>query len=108
VVNRRLISLLLAAVVLSAEAVVASLMLGADRPARYGWQMYSAVPYNPQSWAVTDGHAEPMNIEQRLVYGRAEIDRVALIRAEGCELTQADVIRIELSDDITIVEVVCR
>jgi hypothetical protein len=106
VVNRQSARLVIAGTVLSIQAVLAVAVLTAPRPAPYGWQMYSAVPYNPPAWAVTDGTATPINAEAFFVHGRAEIDRVALLRTRGCELTGADSIRIQLRDE-SVEEVPC-
>jgi hypothetical protein len=96
----------LVAAVLISELVVATAMLAAPRPAPYGWQMYSAVPYNPPAWAVIDGIERSINAEAYLVHGRAEINRLAVLRTRGCELTRADGIRIRLPDG-SIDEVTC-
>lgn len=98
VMNPQSPRVLLAGLVLSVQLVLALGMLFSARPAPYGWQMYSAVPYNPVAWAVTDGRAEAINVESALVHGRAEIDRVALLRSHGCDWTGADTIRIQLQD----------
>lgn len=98
---------ILVLVLLGVQVVVAAAMLTTERPAPYGWQMYSAVPYNPPAWAVTDGTRRSIDAEALLVHGRAEIDRVELLRSEGCDRTGADAIVIELADG-RLDEVVCR
>jgi hypothetical protein len=88
------------------QLLLATAILAEDRPARYGWQMYSAVPYSPKAWAVSDGAREAIDAEALMVHGRAEIDRVELLRTVGCDHHDADSIVIELADG-SINEVVC-
>ena len=94
-------------VALVLQVVVAVAVFRAERPAPYGWQMYSAVPYSPRAWAVTDGERERIDVEGLMVHPRAEIDRVALLRDAGCERIEADAILIELAGG-TMDEVTCR
>ena len=94
-------------IALGLQTAMAAVAFTQERPAPYAWQMYSAVPYSPRAWAVTDGGRERIDVEGLMVYARAEIDRVELLRTVGCERLEADAILIELADDTTD-EVVCR
>jgi hypothetical protein len=96
----------LVAVLLALQVVVAAIVFGADRPAPYGWQMYSAIPYVPRAWADVEGSREAIDVEEMFVHARAEIDRVGLLRSAGCDWTGADALRIELEGG-AIEEVAC-
>jgi hypothetical protein len=80
------------------ELVVAAVAFTAPRPGRFGWQMYSAVPYVPAVWLTIDGREEPFDLSEALVNSRAEIDYVSLVRDRGCEMGATDMVRIELAD----------
>jgi hypothetical protein len=90
--------MLLVVVGLALELVVAAIVFTAPRPGRFGWQMYSALPYRPTMWAVVNGAEEPFELADVLVNSRAEIDFVELARDRGCEIAGADEVRIELID----------
>ena len=98
--------MLLVAIGLALELVVAAVVFTAPRPGRFGWQMYSAVPYIPAAWATVDGAEQPLDVGGLLVNARAEIDFVGLARDRGCEIVRADAVRIELADG-TLVTVDC-
>jgi len=90
--------MILVAVGLALELAVAAIVFTAPRPGRFGWQMYSAVPYIPAAWAVVDGREQPLDVAGMLVNSRAEIDFVALVRERACAVAGADELRIELTD----------
>ena len=90
--------MLLVAIGLALELVVAAIVFTAPRPGRFGWQMYSAVPYIPTVWATVDGAEQPIELAEVLINSRAEIDFVGLARDRGCEIAGADEVRIELID----------
>jgi hypothetical protein len=99
--------LVVVAVLLAIQVLVAVVMALGPRPSPYGWQMYSATPFKPEAWAVHGERVEALDVDDLLVHARAEIDYVALLRTDGCEFAGADAIRIELADE-TIDEVACR
>lgn len=90
--------MLLVAIGLALELVVAVIVFTAPRPGRFGWQMYSAVPFIPSVWAMVDGAEQPIELGESLVNSRAEIDFIGLARDRGCEIVRADAVRIELPD----------
>ena len=90
--------MLLVAIGLALELVVAAIVFTAPRPGRFGWQMYSAVPFIPSVWATVDGAEQPIELGEALVNSRAEIDFIGLARDRGCEIVRADAVRIELPD----------
>jgi hypothetical protein len=90
--------MILVAIGLALELVVAAIVFTAPRPGRFGWQMYSAVPYIPAAWAVVDGTEQPLDVADMLVNSRAEIDFVAFVRERACAMAGADELRIELND----------
>lgn len=95
---RRPAGLTLVVVALALQIAVAALALTEPRPARYGWQMYSAVPYTPVAWILRGDEERDLAVNDLFVSGRAEIDRVALLRDQGCDLVEADEIRFQLPD----------
>jgi len=98
--------MLVVAIGLALELVVAAIVFTAPRPGRFGWQMYSAVPYIPAMWATVDGAEQPFELGEALINSRAEIDFVGLARDRGCEIVRADAVRVELADG-TFVTVDC-
>lgn len=93
------ILLALVVVGLAAEVVVAATAFTGARPNRYGWQMYSAVPYVPRAWAVAaSGEKRPVMVDDLFVTTRAEIDLVEFLIVSGCQVIQADSLNIELPD----------
>lgn len=97
-VQRRQAWLALVVVALVLQSAVAAVALTEPRPARYAWQMYSAVPYTPPAWTVRGNEERGLAVNELFVRGRAEIDRVVLLRDQGCDLVEADAIRFELPD----------
>lgn len=94
------------AIALAVQVAVASAAFLGPRPSRYGWQMYTAVPYIPRVWGISGEDEREVAIDQLLVNARAEIDYVALIRSRGCDLVDADALRIE-HDDARVETVMC-
>jgi len=88
----------LVALALAAQVIIASVALAEPQAARYGWQMYAAVPYIPPAWATSDGEELPFEPGKVIIHPRIEIDYVSLTRERGCELSGADAIRLELAD----------
>jgi hypothetical protein len=76
-------------------AVPASALL-APRPARFGWQMYSARPDLPKAWAIdASGVETPIDMEQVFAQVRAEIDFAAALRSAVCASSRAVAVRIQ-------------
>ena len=90
--------LALVAIGLAVQVVVATVAFAEHRPARYGWQMYSAIPENPRAWSIHGREERDLAVRDLLVHARAEIDLPRLIRERGCELVEGDAVRFELAD----------
>jgi len=86
---------------------MAAVAFADQRPARYGWQMYSSMPNNPPAWSINAGEERELSVSDLPVHGRAEIDYAALLRDRGCDLVEADAIRFEGADG-TLETVECR
>ena len=85
--------------VLAFQLAVPTAALFAHRPARFGWQMYAAVPSLPQAWLVfADGHEEPVDLAQVFATKRAEINYAYALRRGLCGVTAAVAIRLVLPD----------
>ena len=77
------------------QVLVPAAMLLAHRPARAGWQMYSALPHLPQAWVVdASGHEQPVEVSPLFAENRAEIDYAAALRAGLCNASGAVAIKI--------------
>jgi hypothetical protein len=95
---RRRSALAVVALGLVIQVVVAAGALTGDRPARYGWQMYSAAVEMPRLWAVDGDDEREVRVTDALVHPRGDIDWAALVRERGCDLVDAEAIRYELAD----------
>jgi hypothetical protein len=88
-------------------AVPAAALFG-HRPARGGWQMYSAFPDVPSVWLIdAAGHETQVDATQFFAQLRAEIDFAAALRAGVCDASGA--VAVKLSDSRGTTEVIeCR
>ena len=78
------------------QVVVPASALLASRPARFGWQMYSARPDLPKAWATdASGLETPIDMEQVFAQVRAEIDFSAALRSAVCASSGAVAVRIQ-------------
>jgi hypothetical protein len=85
--RRTTITAVLVALFVAWQLLVPAAMLFAQRPARFGWQMYSAVPDLPQAWLLDAAGAEtPVEVSPLFAKSRAEIDYAAALRAGLCEV----------------------
>lgn len=70
---------------LAVQLAIPAIQLFAERPARFGWHMYSGLPSLPDAWAVTaDGTASPLDVRGRFAMTRAEVDYAAVLRTALC------------------------
>ena len=83
---------------LAVQVAIASAAFVGPRPTRFGWQMYTAVPYKPIVWTVSGNDRTSVDIDDLLINARAEIDFVAFIRSRGCDLLDGDVLHIKHPD----------
>jgi hypothetical protein len=95
---RRRGALAIVALGLVMQVFVAAGALTGDRPARYGWQMYSAAVEMPRLWVVDGEEEREVSLIDTLVQPRGDIDWAALVRERGCDLVDAEAIRYELAD----------
>lgn len=95
--ERRLTAIaLLVAAFLAIQLLVPTVALFGPRPARFSWQMYSALPRVPHAWTVAaDGSEEPVDLGAVFAVQRAEIDYVAVLRSGLCDLTGAPAVKIQ-------------
>lgn len=69
------------------QLLIPAAMLLTQRPARFGWQMYSALPDLPQAWLLdAAGHETAVEVSPLFAKSRAEIDYAAALRAGLCDL----------------------
>lgn len=98
-VRRAAVTVFIAAF-LAVQLVVPALALFGERPARFGWQMYSAFPGMPEAWVVqADGTERPVNLTEIFAAQRAEIDYAAVLLAGLCDVTDAAAIKVQRADD---------
>lgn len=75
------------ALFLAWQILVPALMLFAQRPARFGWQMYSSLPDLPLVWRIDNqGREWPIEVTSVFAEPRAEIHYAAVLRAGVCDL----------------------
>jgi hypothetical protein len=88
------------------QLVVPAVTLFAHRPARFGWQMYSALPDLPQAWLV-DAAGKETRVELGPLFAesRAEIDYAAALRSGLCHLPGTASVKL-LEPDATVPEIV--
>ena len=90
-----LISAAIVAVV-AFQLLVPVIALLADRPARFGWQMYSAMPELPHVWLVDRAGAESaVDLSRYFSVQRAEVDYRQAVLDGLCSVTDAAGVRIE-------------
>ena len=83
---------------LAIQVVVPTVALLGPRPARFGWQMYSALPDMPRAWVLNrDGSEHPIDLGRLFAVQRAEIDYVAVLRTGLCEATGFSAVKIQLA-----------
>jgi hypothetical protein len=88
------------AIFVACQVLVPSAMLFAHRPARAGWQMYSALPALPRAWLVdAAGHEEPVQVSSLFAESRAEIDYAAALRAGLCGVSGAVAVKLWRADE---------
>jgi hypothetical protein len=97
------------AIFLALQVAVPAIALFGPRPARFGWQMYSALPPVPKAWTVAaDGSEKPVDLATLFAAQRAEIDYESVLREGLCDATGANAIRIQATEDAPIEEIACR
>jgi hypothetical protein len=86
----------LVAAFVAMQLLIPAVALFESRPARFGWQMYSALPRLPQAWVIdSDGNQRPVDLTDLFAVRRAEIDYEDVLRAGLCVATGAAAIRIQ-------------
>ena len=89
------------------QFAVPAVALFGPRPARGGWQMYSAFPDVPSVWLVdAAGNETQVDANQFFAQLRAEIDFAAALRAGVCDASGA--VAVKLSSHGTTELVECR
>ena len=93
---------------LTVQLVLPAIALFGPRPARFAWQMYSALPPVPRAWTVQgDGTTQEVDLVPLFAARRAEIDYQAVLREGLCDKTDAPRIRLQLRDGDPIEEMRC-
>lgn len=82
------------------QLLVPAGMLFAERPARFGWQMYSALPDLPQAWLLDGaGHETPVDVSLVFAESRAEIDYAAALVGGLCDVPGTVAVRLWEPDE---------
>jgi hypothetical protein len=85
--RRTRITAVLVALFVAWQLIVPAAMLFTQRPARFGWQMYSALPNLPRAWLLdAAGQETAVEVSPLFAKSRAEIDYAAALRAGLCDL----------------------
>jgi hypothetical protein len=99
----------LVATFLVAQVMVPVVALFGPRPARFGWQMYSALPDVPHAWTVAaDGSEEPIDLAALFAVQRAEIDYAAVLRAGLCGAVDAPAVKVQPANATEAELIQCR
>lgn len=73
-----------------AQVVIAAVALTEPRPARFGWQMYTAVPAPPTvHLEAADGRLNAVDLEALMARGRADADLSTALADHLCTTTDA-------------------
>ena len=98
--RRTRITAVLVALFVAWQLLVPAAMLFAQRPARLGWQMYSALPDLPQAWLLdAAGHETAVEVPSLFAKSRAEIDYAATLRAGLCDLPGTVAVKLWEADE---------
>jgi hypothetical protein len=82
------------------QLLVPAAMLFAERPARFGWQMYSAQPDLPRAWLLdAAGHETRVDVSLVFAESRAEIDYAAALRGGLCDVPGTVAVRLWEPDE---------
>jgi hypothetical protein len=85
--RRTLITAAFVVLFMAWQLLVPAAMLFTQRPARFGWQMYSALPDLPRAWLLdAAGQETSVEVSSLFAENRAEIDYAAALRAGLCDL----------------------
>lgn len=85
--RRTLIAAVFVVLFLAWQLLVPAAMLFMQRPARFGWQMYSALPDLPRAWLLdAAGRDTAVDVSTLFAKDRAEIDYAVALRAGLCDL----------------------
>lgn len=94
---------------LAVQVLVPLVGLFGPRPARFSWQMYSALPRVPHAWTVAaDGTERPIDLGPLFAVQRAEIDYAAVLRAGLCDKVSAPAVRIQEDESSEPELIACR
>jgi hypothetical protein len=84
------------------QVLVPAAALFAPRPARVGWQMYSALPDLPRAWLLdAAGNETPVDVSRLFAENRAEIDYTASLRAGLCDVPGTVTVRLWEADKLS-------
>jgi hypothetical protein len=108
-VNRARITVVFVVMFMAWQLLVPAAMLFAHRPARFGWQMYSALPDLPEAWVV-DAAGDETRVELGMLFAesRAEIDYAAALRAGLCDLPGAVAVKVREPDEPSPQQIACQ
>jgi hypothetical protein len=107
--RRTLIIGVLIVVFLGLQLAVPAIALFGPRPARFAWQMYSALPDVPRAWTIAaDGTESPVDLEALFAVRRAEIDYTAVLRTGLCDATDAPAVKIQATTAAEPEVIACR
>jgi len=107
--TRRALAIAFFSAYLIVQLTVPTLALFAERPARFGWQMYSALPSAPRAWVVqADGTEQPVDMTRLFAVQRSEIDYASALIAGLCKATGATAVKVQRGEGSPSETVTCR
>ena len=105
--RRKLAAATFVALFVVVQFVVPAAALFGHRPARGGWQMYSAFPDVPSVWLIdAAGHETQVDADRLFAQLRAEIAFAAALRAGVCDASGAVAVKLSSRGTTEVIE--CR
>jgi len=85
--SRHLLAAVFCASLLTVQITVPIVQLTSPRPARFGWQMWTARPHAPQFYIVmNDGSVRPADVSVYLASSRGEMDARGVLPPHLCRV----------------------
>ncbi len=92
----------IAALILVAMIGIPFTRLFAERPQRFGWQMYTVAHEAPKAWAIAPGgKLVPLDMVERFAILRGDLPDADAVALAMCAFTDAPDVLVELRPDVS-------
>lgn len=107
--TRQVAAMVFVAIFMAVQVTVPLALLASERPARFGWQMYSGARSGATFRAVHhDGSIVPVSIGDYLPHARLDMDLTTLLPKHVCQINaEVDLVLVE-SRKAEVVEIECE